>query len=106
MLSSTNIGVVGTHSIMGTRFSDLVARLRSDAALRGCWDAALGFDTRDSAMLGRVFMAEALAANPTGLVLFSSGNPANIAANVELATRGPDADDGRIAALRGLLPTS
>jgi aryl-alcohol dehydrogenase-like predicted oxidoreductase len=94
---------LGIHSIMGARFQRLADRLATDASLRKRAESLLGFDPADRGQLGRLFLAEALASNPAGFVLFSSSSPANIAANAQLAASGGAEFAAAIVRLRELV---
>lgn len=95
------VDVLASHSLLGPAFADLALRLKSDAALGVRWSERLDIDCRNTSALARLFLAEALDANRRGPVLFSSGNPQNIHANMALLRDPPDPQ--RLAQLRALV---
>jgi D-threo-aldose 1-dehydrogenase len=60
-------------------------RIRQDAGLCRRWSNAVGVDLSDEKLLAGVLLQAALAANPMGMVLFSSRVPEHIRANVDAA---------------------
>jgi len=66
----------------------LLEGIRSRADLRQQWQAITGTDHARPDDVARLLLAEALAANPRGAVLFSSGRPARIAAAASVAAAG------------------
>jgi D-threo-aldose 1-dehydrogenase len=60
-------------------------RFRQDAILCRRWSNAVGVDLSDAKLLAGVLLQAALAANPMGMVLFSSRVPEHIRANVQAA---------------------
>ena len=60
-------------------------RFRQDASQCRRWSDAVGADLSDSKALAGVLLQAALAANPSGMVLFSSRVPEHIRANVQAA---------------------
>lgn len=90
-----------THSILGARFQDLLRKVSADPAFRAELGAALDLDASDRAALARLFLQEALATNSAGVVLISSTNVANIAANARAAAE--PADPARVEKLRAFM---
>lgn len=70
-------------------------RFRKDASQCRRWSDAVGADLSDTNALAGVLLQAALAANPQGLVLFSSRIPEHICANVQAAARADARDTGR-----------
>lgn len=95
------VAALATHSLLGPAFADLSAGLAREPARRARWRERLGMDPLDTAQLARLFLAEALAANGHGPVIFSSGKPPNVRANVEVLADPPAA--WRIEGLRALV---
>jgi aryl-alcohol dehydrogenase-like predicted oxidoreductase len=60
-------------------------RFRRDAGLCRRWSDAVDVDLSDTKLLAGVLLQAALAANPQGMVLFSSRVPEHIRANVKVA---------------------
>jgi aryl-alcohol dehydrogenase-like predicted oxidoreductase len=75
-------GVVVTHSCLGPRFREVVGRLREDRAAAERWRALVGVDPLDAQAVAQAFLAHAIRANPSGVVLFASSNPARVRANL------------------------
>jgi aryl-alcohol dehydrogenase-like predicted oxidoreductase len=73
-------------------FRDL---LRNDASLCRRWSDALDRDLSDTKTLAGVLLQAALAANPGGMVLFSSRVPEHIHANVQAAEEVDARERGR-----------
>ncbi|WP_149535804.1 aldo/keto reductase [Siccirubricoccus phaeus] len=94
-----------THSALGARFAELRARLAADPALARRWSDRLGFDVVGNPdRLGGLCLAAALAANPQGVVLFSSTRETHIRANAKIGTaRATAAARPAVGALRALL---
>jgi aryl-alcohol dehydrogenase-like predicted oxidoreductase len=101
MVAAPPESLVITHSALASGFAALRAQLARDPALAQAWGTALDIDARDAGQLGRLFVAAALAANPRGVVLFSSTDAARIRLNAS-AAEDRAADAGRIARLREL----
>ncbi len=78
-------GPVILHSVFAKRFGTLVQALKGDEALRA-HARTLGVDPDDPGGLARRMLALQIHANPGGLVLFSSKNERNIAANMTAPT--------------------
>jgi D-threo-aldose 1-dehydrogenase len=93
-----------THSILGARFQVLCRKIAEDASFRAQISSALDLDAADRAALARLFLQEALSTNAGGVVLVSSTNTANIAANARAA--GEPADAARIEGLRAFMAAS
>lgn len=85
-----------THSSLADGFRDLLEKLKTTEATAR-WRAATGFDPSDHAMLGRLFLRNALQRNEGGIVLFSTSQPARIAENVQVT--GPDDAEREMADL-------
>jgi D-threo-aldose 1-dehydrogenase len=75
--------LVITHSSLTSRFNILLDRLLSDERMAAEWHSLTQVDPRDSTKLAHLLLAHALNANPNGIVIFFSSNPANVVANVE-----------------------
>jgi D-threo-aldose 1-dehydrogenase len=90
--------LVITHSCLGARFRQLVARMRADASLAAEWRRTTGLDPLDPSALARLLLSHALHSNRNGLVLFSSSKRENILASVQ-ATRDPAVSAERLDAL-------
>jgi aryl-alcohol dehydrogenase-like predicted oxidoreductase len=82
------INLTITHSALGGRFHELMARLSVDENLRHQWSCLAGVDAGDRNALGRLFLAYAVNENPDGLVLFGSSRPEHIKANIRSLTDG------------------
>jgi len=94
--------LVVTHSCLGKRFHQLQGWLAARPETAQRWSLQLNIDARDPTALARLLLVEALASNPHGIVLFSSGRSKNIAANADLA-RLPINDTAQLAVLRELV---
>jgi diketogulonate reductase-like aldo/keto reductase len=70
-------------------------RFRKDAGLCRRWSDAIGADLSDTKLLAGVLLQAALAANPQGMVLFSSRVPEHIRANVQAAEETDAGGRGR-----------
>jgi aryl-alcohol dehydrogenase-like predicted oxidoreductase len=81
--------LIVTHSCFGKALHELVDRLSTDRAFAQRWTSELQIKSADTAAAARLLLAHALHANSTGIVLFSSLDPSNIAANVRTAQDGP-----------------
>jgi D-threo-aldose 1-dehydrogenase len=84
--------LVITHSCLGHDFKNMVNRLGSDAGLRARWLQAAGVDAGDTEQVAKAFLAQALAQNRDGLVLFSTTRPERLKANLaaESWLKAPD----------------
>ncbi|MGB8477384.1 MAG: aldo/keto reductase [Acidobacteriaceae bacterium] len=76
--------VIHYRAISGA-FETFRDRFRQDAALCRRWSDAMDLDLSDTKLLAGVLLQAALAANPKGMVLFSSRVPEHIRANVKAA---------------------
>jgi aryl-alcohol dehydrogenase-like predicted oxidoreductase len=81
--------LIVTHSCFGRALHELRHRLSTDPAFGQRWTSVLQINPTDTAAVAWLLLAHALRANSTGIVLFSSSDPANIAANVRAAKDGP-----------------
>jgi aryl-alcohol dehydrogenase-like predicted oxidoreductase len=89
-----------THSCLGARFQETLARLGEDEQLRDRWSAALGKDATPTPHVAQAFLAHAIGQNPGGLVLFSTTRPERLRANLDAVTLIRSADQAAaIAAL-------
>lgn len=95
-------GLVITHSSLTSRFNILLDRLLSDERMAAEWHSLTQVDPRDSTELAHLLLAHALNANPNGIVIFFSSNPANVVANVK-SVRSRAIDEKQIAGLNALL---
>lgn len=75
--------LVVTHSCLGQRFQDQLARLKGDAALNERWSTALGIDAADPSALAQAYLAHAIQQNAGGLVLFSTTRPERLRPNLD-----------------------
>ena len=93
--------LVITHSCLGQRFQDQLARLKGDAALKDRWSSALGIDAADPSALAQAYLAHAIQQNAGGLVLFSTTRPERLKSNLDAPAflSSPD----RVAALSRLM---
>ncbi len=74
--------LVVTHSCLGEPYKGVVNRLKTDDALRARWSGELGIDARDNSQVAQAFLAQALAQNPEGMVLFSTTRPERLRQNL------------------------
>jgi aryl-alcohol dehydrogenase-like predicted oxidoreductase len=74
--------LVVTHSCLGQRFQDQLARLKADATLKERWSCALGIDAADPSALAQAYLAHAIQQNAGGLVLFSTTRPERLKSNL------------------------
>jgi D-threo-aldose 1-dehydrogenase len=81
--------LIVTHSCFGKTLHELRHRLSTDSAFAQRWTSVLQISSSDTAAMAQLLLAHALRANSTGIVLFSSSDPSNIAANVRTAKDGP-----------------
>jgi aryl-alcohol dehydrogenase-like predicted oxidoreductase len=79
---------VVTHSPLGEALRRIQRYVAGSPAAADAWSSALGIDARDAAELGRLMLAVAIAANPRGVVVFSSLQARNIQANASIAAAG------------------
>lgn len=75
---------VVTHGAFRVAFRPIERILARDAELAAEWSGRLGVDVSQHSVLADLLLAHSLAANPGGIVLFSSGDPGRIAANAAL----------------------
>ena len=75
-----------THRSLSSSFGRLRAALQAKPQVAKSWSAALDLDLSNPSVLSSSMIAAACSANPDGIVLFSSRNVANIAANSRLLT--------------------
>ena len=73
-----------THRSLFENFTRLHAWLAANPATAAGWSNALDRDVADAAVLARLMLAAARAANPLGITLFSSRNADNIRKNATL----------------------
>jgi D-threo-aldose 1-dehydrogenase len=85
-LPSRPDGLTITHSFLVRRLRPLLAELSSDDSLAREWYSRIQVDPLNGSTVAQLLLAHALRSNPDGIVLFSSLSPANIRANVQLAT--------------------
>jgi D-threo-aldose 1-dehydrogenase len=82
-----------THRSLSRSLLRMRAALHAAPQLMKAWSDALDLDLSNAAVLSTLMIAAACGANPDGIVLFSSRNAANIAANARLLS-----DDAMIRA--------
>lgn len=70
-----------THSALGNSLDEIHGHLIQSRERATRWSEAVGTDCSDRRALGQLLLAWASLANSTGIVLFSSRNPATIKAN-------------------------
>jgi aryl-alcohol dehydrogenase-like predicted oxidoreductase len=93
---------VVTHSPVGEGFRRIQRYLADSSGAADLWSSVLGIDARDATELGRLMLAVAVAANPRGVVVFSSLQTRNIEANASVAAaRAPS--DFQLSAFRQLV---
>lgn len=80
---ATGPALTVTHSCLGQRFQDQLARLRQDAALRDLWSSTLGIDAADPGAVAQAFLADAVQKNAGGIVLFSTTRPERLRTNLD-----------------------
>jgi hypothetical protein len=78
-----------THSVLGSRFANLAAALRDDERMRAK-AVALDVDPDDGPGLAQRLVADALQANPDGVVLFSTSKAEHILPNMYAAQISPE----------------
>ena len=74
--------LVVAHSCLGQDFRNMVNRVGEDAGLRARWREVAGVDAGDMAQVAQAFLANALAQNAGGMVLFSTTQPGRLTANL------------------------
>ena len=91
-----------THSCLGARFQETLARLSQDEPLRDRWSAALGKEAT-SGVIAQAFLAHAIRQNPGGLVLFSTTRPERLRSNLDAAAliTAPDQAEAIAALIAG-----
>lgn len=94
-----------THSVLGDRFHALCQRIDADPEFRASMSAALDLDAGDRAALAGLFLAEALATNASGVVLFYSSSAENIGRNARTAA-ALEAGLPRVERLRAFMAAS
>jgi aryl-alcohol dehydrogenase-like predicted oxidoreductase len=90
-----------THSILAGALEVIAATLATDEAFSESWRRRTGVDPGSRDDIAGLLLAEALAANPGGVVLFSTTRPERIAAAARIARDRPYGDE-QIAAVRDL----
>lgn len=78
-------GLTIVHSCLGGNVQSLVSQLGADNDLATKWRVMTQVDPRDATGISQLLLANALEANPLGIVLFSSSKLANIRSNVKAA---------------------
>jgi D-threo-aldose 1-dehydrogenase len=84
-----------THSVLGARFRDALEHLRRDREAAERWRAAFDMAPGDGRTLARLLLGHALHANPSGIVLFSTSDPARIRDNLQAAATPLSEDQAR-----------
>jgi D-threo-aldose 1-dehydrogenase len=74
------------HSVLGTRLTRFVARMRADADLARRFAADVGADGSDAEAAAQLFLHYEMARNHDGVVLCSSMHPRHIEQNAALLT--------------------
>lgn len=88
-------GLVGVHSALRHALPQLTGRLEADPVARARWTELTGLSPQDRPGAAALLLAEALAANPKGVVLVSSTRPERIAETAQAARRfDPQALEG------------
>lgn len=82
-----------THGAIGGSFGELRHLLQARPETLRQWSDTLGLDLADNATLAPLMLAQAVQANPGGIVLFSSTRPEAIRANIRAVIDGRFADD-------------
>jgi D-threo-aldose 1-dehydrogenase len=95
-------GLCIVHSIFGEKFRAFTAAIAQDKNLANQCSQLLGFDSSDTAPLGRLFLWNVLQRNRSGTVLFSSLNPNSIRKNAALLNQ-PEFSVSQSEALNSLL---
>ncbi len=90
--------------VLGDPHADILRALETDPETRRRWTAALGTDPARDDTLARLLLAEALDANATGAVLYSTVRPQRIRFAAEAVTDPPEPE--MIAAFRELVTQS
>jgi aryl-alcohol dehydrogenase-like predicted oxidoreductase len=78
-----------THSVLAGCLDAIMARLTAEPAFRRRWTAETGVDPTSRDAVAALLLAEALDANPDGVVLFSSASPSRIVAAARIAREAP-----------------
>lgn len=91
-----------THSCLGARFQETLARLSQDEPFRDRWSAALSKEAT-SGVIAQAFLAHAIRQNPGGLVLFSTTRPERLRSNLDAAAliTAPDQAEAIAALIAG-----
>lgn len=76
-----------THRALSGNLEDLRRRLAERPTVGKAWSGELGIDLTDPKVLADAMLAYAVAANPEGVVLFSTTKPQRIEANVRAVER-------------------
>ena len=98
-------GALITHSPFGTLLRPLADRLAGDPALARRCAELTGVECANPRALAGLLLRAARAANPSGVVVFSSTDPARIRANAEAGVGGVDGTAAdAVRALLGAVP--
>lgn len=92
-----------THSVIAAPAQAIANALAADAQLAKTWKSETGVDPADRIAMSQLLLAQALRANPHGLVLFSTTNAKTLAAQIA-AAKGEAVDLAQIDGLERLAP--
>lgn len=96
-------GMVAVHTVLRQALPQLMGRLAEDPAAAARFVDRTGISPRDRSAVASLLLAEALAANPYGVVLFSTSKPERIAeALARVRTVPPTAVAALRAEIRGM----
>lgn len=85
-----------THSVLGFRFKYVVDKLSMDKAAAERWRAQLDVEPSDVDSVAGLFLRQAIQANASGIVLFSTTNPERIRKNLRALEKPMSADEARM----------
>jgi D-threo-aldose 1-dehydrogenase len=80
-------GLVGVHTALRHALPQLIGRLEADPVARARWTELTGLSPQDRSGAAGLLLADALAANPDGVVLVSSMRPERIAEAAQAVRR-------------------
>lgn len=92
-----------TFGVLGRVLPCLLDLVTASTTRRQRWNDVIGTDCGDPQALASLLLRDALRANSSGVVLFSTTNAAHIRTAVEAAAMDPAAPDDALEAFRGLV---
>jgi D-threo-aldose 1-dehydrogenase len=92
-----------TFGVLGRAVSRVLAYVTARDHRRKHWDDVLGADSTNAETLAALLLRDALRANASGVVLFSTTRPARIRSAVDAAAVDPQEPDPQLDAFRDLV---